>query len=320
MNALRYHSDQGTLDPRDFASKAAMAFDTLSRTWVTTWVQDRENVTRATARQYEVYVARATEFFGDKNVRSFKTRDIQRFLDTQTHMKPKSKNILNACLKSLFKWMLREDHIRQQDLPVFPVVKFKLGTRKTVSKETQTQIISELRDQTFEKNPKVHLGISWLATYVCLRPGDLFRIRERDIDRRNRMIYVRDPKCTEPYELPLTKGDVETLLRFLPGEPEAPFFRHPDGRPFGVSYFYVCWKRACAAVEIEGVDLYGGTRHSSVRAMRREYTPEQIKWATMHRTSAAFERYFTLDAEDLRTMYDGNQQSYQSRTKVSGGE
>jgi hypothetical protein len=42
---------------------------------------------------------------------------------------------------------------------------------------------------------------------------------------------------------------------------------------------------------IDGVDLFGGARHSTVTALGRICTPEQIKGAT-GRTSEAFIRYF----------------------------
>jgi hypothetical protein len=63
------------------------------------------------------------------------------------------------------------------------------------------------------------------------------------------------------------------------------------GQPFGEKYFYKWWVKACSNLGIEGVDLYGGTRHSSVRALRRYRTPEEIKEAAMSATNKAFERY-----------------------------
>jgi len=51
------------------------------------------------------------------------------------------------------------------------------------------------------------------------------------------------------------------------------------------------------------VDLYGGTRHSSARALRRHYSPEEIKRATTHATNQAFERCFQIEGEDLREIY-----------------
>ena len=63
-------------------------------------------------------------------------------------------------------------------------------------------------------------------------------------------------------------------------------------------------QRACRNLGIEGVDLYGGTRHSSVRGLREKYSPEEIKIATMHSSNKAFERYFQVDPEDLRQIYE----------------
>ncbi len=73
--------------------------------------------------------------------------------------------------------------------------------------------------------------------------------------------------------------------------------------PFGKKYFYKWWVKACAKLGIEGVDLYGGTRHSSAIALRKFRTSEEIKRATMHTTNKAFERYFRIESEDLRDIY-----------------
>lgn len=76
------------------------------------------------------------------------------------------------------------------------------------------------------------------------------------------------------------------------------------GQPFGEKYLYKWWKRACENLGIEGVDLYGGTRHSSATALRTVCSPEQIKIATMHSTNKAFERYFQPGMEDALNIYD----------------
>jgi hypothetical protein len=75
-------------------------------------------------------------------------------------------------------------------------------------------------------------------------------------------------------------------LREIPGAAgEIPFFRHrpsynsKQGRPFGEKYWYKWWVKACASLGIKGVDLYGGTRHSSVRAMRHTILDSVHAWA-----------------------------------------
>lgn len=274
-------------------------FTNTSKRWLVEWV--KTNVTPKTAKQYELYVARAAEFFGDKPVCTIRTRDIQAFLNTQTHLKPKSKATVAACLKSFYTWLEYEEIVDRS--PRFPKIKYRLGSRKTVNKESQSAIIDEIRQLTGQPAPKAWVAIKWLSTYVCLRPGDIARIRECDVDRRNRVVYIRNPKASEPYEVPLTPADVELLNSIPAGDPEQPFFRHNSGQPFGPTFLYDTWKRACKNLGIEGVDLYGGTRHSSVRALRHTHTPEQIKWATLHRTNAAFERYFSVDSEYLTNVY-----------------
>jgi len=50
------------------------------------------------------------------------------------------------------------------ELPEFPEVSFVLGYRRTVDKATQIAIIEEVK--RICPNPKVYLGIKWLATYL----------------------------------------------------------------------------------------------------------------------------------------------------------
>lgn len=83
------------------------------------------------------------------------------------------------------------------------------------------------------------------------------------------------------------------LVSSLPrGEPEEYFFRHGSGKPFGINHLYRSWKQACKNLGIEGVDLYGGSRHSSAIALKKYRNTEEIKRATMHSASKTFERYF----------------------------
>jgi hypothetical protein len=62
-------------------------------------------------------------------------------------------------------------------------------------------------------------------------------------------------------------------------------------------------KKACLNLGIDGVDLYGGTRHSSAMALRQLASPEQIKRSMMTSTNKAFERYFRIESEEVRDVY-----------------
>ena len=70
------------------------------------------------------------------------------------------------------------------------------------------------------------------------------------------------------------------------------------------NYLYLWWKKACKNLGIDGVDLYGGTRHSSTTALREAFTPEQIRNSgTLHSTNKAFDRYLQNKADDARKIY-----------------
>jgi len=76
------------------------------------------------------------------------------------------------------------------------------------------------------------------------------------------------------------------------------------GQKYGEKFFYKWWRKACQNLNIENVDLYGGTRHSSTVALRDHFSPEQIKEGTMHQTNKAFERYYRVGADDIRSIYE----------------
>lgn len=61
----------------------------------------------------------------------------------------------------------------------------------------------------------------------------------------------------------LIDEDIELFKTFVRGFPDLHFFRHEKGphkgKRFGKDRLYANRKRACKNLNIEGVDLYGGT-------------------------------------------------------------
>lgn len=125
---------------------------------------------------------------------------------------------------------------------------------------------------------------------------------------------IRDHKtdrCTQKIKtLPLSPEDLDMIKSLPRGFPKMHFFRreracpgHAAGKRYGKSMFYDTWKAACANLGIEGVDLYGGTRHSSAMALREHMSPEGIRRLTDHETNKAFERYYLKSVEELREGY-----------------
>jgi len=147
-------------------------------------------------------------------------------------------------------------------MPNIPKIDYELGWRNITNLETQQLIIDEM----FRIAPaKVAFGVDLLATYPKLRPDDLRRICEHDY----------------------SEG----------------FFRHhgkgkgfkPD-QQLGKNQLYRWWRRACENLGIEGLDLYGGTRHTTVTAIAIMVDGTSAQKASSHSSNKAFGRY--CQAED----------------------
>ena len=61
--------------------------------------------------------------------------------------------------------------------------------------------------------------------------------------------------------------------------------------PFGPKYFKVWWDRACNELGVEGLDLYGGTRHTSTTEIARRAGTQNAREASAHDSNKAFDRY-----------------------------
>lgn len=127
-------------------------------------------------------------------------------------------------------------------------------------------------------------------------------------------MIIRDHKTSGkkgPKVVPLLKEDVEFIATLPKGFPNMNFFRrdtkgggHKAGEKFGPRLMYGYWIDACKILGIEGVDLYGGTKHSTACELGDYFTPEEIKDAMMISTNKAFERYFRVKPQAIRAVYE----------------
>jgi integrase len=224
---------------------------------------------------------------------------------------PKSIYDSYTVFKEMIEWSFDMGDITAK--PKWPTFDFSLEhdmkRRKTVDKGTQARILNDIHFREWDIRPRLYLGIRFLATYISLRPSELLSVKEKDFERDLGLLYITSHKTSRrPKVLRLLPQDV-SLFRELPrGMPDMPLFRHDvpcqgikAGTGFGQAAFYRAWKRSCENLGITGVDLYGGTRHSSAIALYKDagVSPEEIKKATGHKTSLAFTRYFKLDIDDV---------------------
>jgi len=306
LTGLRFKCDEGTYDERDYKKDNPLGFDVLLEKWL--GVKEK-TVKPGSYRNLANYAGRAIAFLGSRNVKEIGFAELEDFLFSQK-VSDKTRANIKSAMHDFWTWLRKRRIIALAQFPEFPECSFELGFRKTISKEEQTAILEEVHRISCHINPKIYLGIKWLCTYISIRPGEMISLKEGNIDVSNGYLTFPYPKEKRPKIVPILEEDVEILRGFPVGVPALPFFRHVkgisgvrEGQSFGEKYFYKWWVRACQNLGIEGVDLYGGTRHSSAKALRHYCSPEEIKRATMHVTNKAFERYFQIESDDLREIY-----------------
>lgn len=292
LTGVRYETDRQTFDERDYRRDNPLSFTNSSERYKD---HRKPDIRPTSYSSMSNHFDKAQAYFQDRNVKDLKYADFEDFLKSLPQGGKTKKNILTS-IRAMYVWLKRRQEIFQ--IPEFPQVEFELGYRKTVDKEIQQSIIDDIK----EHEPfKVWLGIRFLATYISIRPMELMNVTWGNIDAKNGYIYIPHPKEKKYKAVPLLQHDV-ALLSSLPRETPG-MYVFGGLKRFGINRFYKAWKRSCGRLGIAGVDLYGGTRHSSARALRKFFSPEEIKRATMHSTNQAFERYFTMESDDVRSIY-----------------
>ncbi len=312
LNGLRFKVTEGSYDERDYKKANPLGFANLAAKYLEI---KEQTVKPGTFTHVRREINNAAEYFGQTNIKEIQYGEIEDFLLGFKGLSSKSRHNIKANLHAFFTWLIKRRVLRREQMPEFPEIPVKLGWRKTISYETQEAVLGEIENLTWAKNPRIYIAAKWAATYIKARPGEILKIRECDIDRDQWIVYLPNHKTDRQTEeikfFPLIPEDIELVKQLPVGFPQMPFFRRDRGgggkyagTPFGKHLVYDYWKKACKNLGIEGVDLYGGTRHSTARNLRKiGQTPEQVKGLTGHKTTKAFLRYFQEDVEEQRAGY-----------------
>lgn len=294
LNGLRFEMAKGTYDPRDYRADFPLGFRAQSEKWLDV---KRLQVKASSWRNLRNYIQKAVAAWGDTNCKEINYGHIERFLLVEGGFQnDKTRHNARSALKSFFAWLRKTERIPE---PEFPDIRYELGYRNLTDLDTQERIIEEIR--RIATNPKLPLAIELLATYPALRPDDLRRVNEGDYrdgyltiqhptKRRNQVKVVR--------LLSVHYDQWEAFVSRFPAVPSLPFFRHHGdvqgvavNEPFGPNLLSNWWRRACKNLGITGLDLYGGTRHTTTTAMAQVVGTDKTKKTTMHETNKAFARY-----------------------------
>jgi len=308
LTGLRYKVDEKSFDPKDYKTSQPLGFENL----VERFLHSKRHI--KSVEKYRQRLSFGVTAWGNRNIKEIGTADIA---DLINELRDKNKSdkyikVIKDTMEMLWKWLIDREEIKK--LPKFPKVKGIMKFRNVVTKEDQIKIFNKIKEMTLS-NPRIYMAVSILMTYPNVRPGELVQVKEKDFDADMKRLYLNSTKEGKRKHLPLILEDVEMLLSLRKSFPEMHIFRHhkgfgsaKPGEGFGKGYLNSVWKKACNELGIDGVSIYPGTKHSTVMDMRNEQglSKSDCKEATGHVSNKAFDRYYEVQDDALRSLYKGN--------------
>ena len=305
LMGLRFKTVEGSYDVRDYQKNHPLGFETQALKYLE---RKKQKVSINQFRDIRCNVRKAVGAWGQRNVKTIGYAELDDFL-YGLPVSEKTRANAKSALLGFFKWLKKREKI---PIPAFPECDFELGWRNIIDLELQQEIIEEVKRISYHINPKIWIGIKWLATYIAIRPNELRQLRERDINVSG--FFVLPPKTTkerEPKLVAMLEEDISLYKSMPTALPDVFFFRHVKGNgavkpggQFGKDYLYKWWKKACRNLKVEGVDLYGGTRHSTATALGEHFSRQEIMTAgSLHKTNKAALRYIQAEKNKSILVY-----------------
>jgi integrase len=274
------------------------------------WYLDQEPVKQLASyyiieKKLEIF----NQEFGSKIVAKIKPVDLQNYqIKRQNQGKmPGTVDQDLGKVKTMINMAFENDQVSGKTLKVFKRIK------KTLKKgsDVRDRILSADEFASLMKNAEGHTKhVIATAYYTGMRRGEILNLTWDKVDLKQRFIHLEpgDTKDREARDVPIC-NELFEILRSMPnriqqaGEPNLVFqFRHKPVYDIrrGLS-------RACKAAGIKyGRNVKGGfvfhdLRHTFNTNMRKAGVPETvIMKITGHSTREMFDRYNTVDLEDLK--------------------
>ncbi len=160
---LRGKEKEGDFDVRDYSADKPLGFINLAEQFIKIKGSEVRCI-----RNIKNHMSYAMNYFGNQNIKNIQYADLEDFLKSlPDKLSGKSKKNIFTTLHTFWVWLRRRKVITFDQMPEFPEIKYELGWRNTINKETQQLVIDEVKRISYEINPKIWIGIKWLATYCC---------------------------------------------------------------------------------------------------------------------------------------------------------
>ncbi len=274
------------------------------------WYIGLEKVkTLASFWRIEMKLRQFNEVYGDKIVRNIKLTDLENY-----QIKRKKEGVSDstvdqdmAIVKTMIIKAFDNDLVSGDTLKVFK--KLKRLLKKGADVRDRILSPSEF-DALMENSPKYMQPVIAAGYYAGMRKSEILTLTWDKVDLETRFIhlYAEDTKDSEDRDAPICNE----LFEILKDIPRAIHDNHVflrDGEP--IKYFDKALKAACKKAGIvhgrfkKGGFVFHDLRHTFNTNMRKAGVPESVIMAiTGHATRSMFDRYNTIDHEDMKKGVD----------------
>ena len=185
----------------------------------------------------------------------------------------------------------------------------------------RTRFLSVEEAEKLVQAASAHLRpIIIMALETGMRRGEILRLKWEDLDMKNNMIYIADPKNNDPRHVPMSSR-VKALLASLPRRLRADYvfvgvkkwqMVGKDGIPF--TDVDTSFRNACAKEGIEDFTFHG-LRHTAASHLVMSGVPLRTVGEILgHKTATMTERYSHLTPEHKRNAIETLSSCYNSAT------
>lgn len=246
-------------------------------------------------------------YFKDSDIALINDTSIKKFFRSYTTTL-RMRDRATAELKTILKWAIAEKKLRF--LPLFPEIPAAkmVSSDSFIKLETQEKILSKI------ENPIYKAAIKTLQIYG-LRQCDILPLRKMDIDRKEMVFYIRSHMSENEitsgrksqkdivHTLPIESEFLEVLDSIpTPLHPEDLMFPGQHGGVIGGNVLRRHWAEACKLAKVKHVQLYVGTKHSTLSRLGKTHSDSELIKLSGHTNTKTIRRYNQASVNDIRSM------------------
>jgi integrase len=252
LNRIRTEVDDGTFNPKFWKPDSPMSLANYADGWL-----NDIDVAPKTLSGYKTAVKHIKHFFGDKDIRTIRYRDIIKF-HNWLDLSDKTKYNHVSALRTLLRFAWRNEDI--PTVPPFPTLSFQLPEIDYLTFEQQEMVIAEIPTRhrpifQFMQEYGVRPGEARALQKDCIKDGLIVikrSLAENTLQERTKTGSIRKYEQTDYIKVVISS--IEPNL--------SPFvFTRDDGKFYTSKNLNAIWKKACKKVGIK-IKMYNAFRHS----------------------------------------------------------